>query len=186
MDPKFKVGDLVKVKNDSKYVASVPHNIGIIDSVNRAADRVIIYRVCFKSESPFDQEAAISAWFYEDDLYGPEQIKDEYCEQDLYNLAIQKLEEQFKRQSNYTTPYHNRYISPKYDPSRIIFNDPATIVFWGDGTKTVVKRAEGEKWNEYNAFCAALAIKIFGNNSRVRKIVNSGEHQIKKGKKKDE
>lgn len=182
MDPKFKVGDLVKVKKDSE--------IGIINSVNRVADRIVRYRVLFRSSSPFDQEAAISAWYYEDELYGPEQIKNECREPDFYDYYARKklkeLKEQLKVQSNYATPYHNRYISPKYNPYHIIFNDPATIVFWEDGTKTVVKRAEGEKWNEYNAFCAALAIKIFGNNSKVRKIVNSGEHQIKKGKKKDE
>ena len=57
-------------------------------------------------------------------------------------------------------------------PVRIIYNVKATIVFWKDGTKTVVKLSEGDYDNPYNAFCAALAKKIFGNNSRVRKIVN--------------
>ena len=74
------------------------------------------------------------------------------------------------------------YLPTKYAPKRIIFNKPATVVFWKDGTKTVVKCAKGEKWNEYNAFCAALAIKVFGSNSRVQKIVRSGEDQTKKGR----
>lgn len=60
---------------------------------------------------------------------------------------------------------------------RIIYNDPATIVFWNDGTKTVVKKAKGERFNKYTAFCAALAKKIYGNNSRVNKIVKSGYDQ---------
>jgi hypothetical protein len=72
-------------------------------------------------------------------------------------------------------PYPNKIM-----PIRIIYNDPATIVFWDDDTKTVVKRAKGEKFNKYNAFCAALAKKIYENNSQVRKIVESGEEQIKK------
>lgn len=59
-------------------------------------------------------------------------------------------------------------------PKKIIYNGPATIVFWEDGTKTIVKRAKKEKDNKYNAFCAALAKKIFGNNSRVNAIVKSG------------
>lgn len=57
---------------------------------------------------------------------------------------------------------------------RIIYNNPATIVFWADGTKTVVKCAKGEKFNKYHGFCAALAKHIYENNSRVNALVNSG------------
>lgn len=65
-----------------------------------------------------------------------------------------------------------------YKPLKIIYNDPATIVFWRDGTKTVVKRMEKEKFNPYTAFCAALAKKLFGSNSAVNRIVNSGYNQL--------
>lgn len=60
-----------------------------------------------------------------------------------------------------------------YTPKKIIRNGPATIVFWNNGKKTVVKRAEGEEDNTYSAFCAALAIKIFGSNSKLKKIVKT-------------
>lgn len=69
--------------------------------------------------------------------------------------------------------YYSPLVFDAY-PKKIIYNGPATIVFWNDGTKTVVKRAKKEKDNKYNAFCAALAKKIFGNNSRVNAIVKSG------------
>ena len=59
-------------------------------------------------------------------------------------------------------------------PTKIIYNGPATIVFWDDGTKTVVKRSKKDKDNKYNAFCAALAIKIYGSNSAVTRIVENG------------
>lgn len=65
-------------------------------------------------------------------------------------------------------------VPPKFTPKRILYNDPATIIFWQDGTKTVVKRSPNEKFNKYNAFCAALAKKMYGCNSRVNKIVDSG------------
>lgn len=68
-------------------------------------------------------------------------------------------------------------INPRYIPEKIIYNNPATIVFWKDGTKTVVKKAPHEKFNTYHAFCAALAKKILGNNSRVNAIVKSGQYQ---------
>jgi len=56
---------------------------------------------------------------------------------------------------------------------RIIFNDPATIVFWQDGTKTVVKCQEDQTFNPYFGFCAAIAKKLYGNNSRLNRIVET-------------
>ena len=44
----------------------------------------------------------------------------------------------------------------------VIFNDPATIVFWGDGTKTVVK-AENEPFDPEKGLAMAIAKKALGN-----------------------
>lgn len=55
---------------------------------------------------------------------------------------------------------------------RIIRNGPATIVIWTDGTKTIVKRSKGEKDDIYVAFCAALAKKLYGNNSKIKRMLN--------------
>ena len=65
-------------------------------------------------------------------------------------------------------------------PKRIIRNGNATVVFWDDGSKTVVKRAEGESDSPYTAFTAALAIKVFGSNSAVNRIVSKTEEQEKR------
>lgn len=54
---------------------------------------------------------------------------------------------------------------------RIIFNDPATVIFWSDGEKTVVKTAEGDTYSPYYGFCCAVAKRIFGNNSAIKKIM---------------
>lgn len=59
--------------------------------------------------------------------------------------------------------------TPKVD--HIIYNGPATIVFWKDGTKTVVKVAEDGEFNVYWGFCAALAEKVFGSNHAVKSII---------------
>ena len=64
-----------------------------------------------------------------------------------------------------------------YEPKKIIYNGKATIVFWKDGTKTVVKMAEGTIYSKYNAFCAALAKKICGSNSAVNRTVANGIEQ---------
>jgi hypothetical protein len=45
---------------------------------------------------------------------------------------------------------------------KVIFNNPATVVFWKDGTKTVVK-AHGEKYDPEKGLAMAIAKKYFGN-----------------------
>lgn len=44
----------------------------------------------------------------------------------------------------------------------VIFNDPATIVFWTDGTKTVVK-AKNEEFDPEKGLAMAIAKKFLGN-----------------------
>ena len=69
------------------------------------------------------------------------------------------------------------YVRNHFTPKRIIKSGPATIVFWKDGTKTVVKRAEDEPDNEYAAFTAALGIKVFGSNSALKNVVEKTERK---------
>ena len=57
--------------------------------------------------------------------------------------------------------------------SRIIFNDPATIVMWDDGTKTVVRCMKGEKFEKYAGFAAACLKKMFGSTSFAKSIVEA-------------
>lgn len=50
--------------------------------------------------------------------------------------------------------------------------------------KTVVKCAADEVPDDYDAFTAALAIKIFGSNSKLKKVIRSKtEIQKQKGEK---
>ena len=44
----------------------------------------------------------------------------------------------------------------------VIFNDPATIIFWSDSTKTVVK-AENEPFDPEKGLAMAIAKKSLGN-----------------------
>lgn len=45
----------------------------------------------------------------------------------------------------------------------VIFNDPATIVFWEDGTKTVVKCQDGYEFDPEKGLAMAIAKKAYGN-----------------------
>lgn len=66
----------------------------------------------------------------------------------------------------------------------VIFNSPATIVFWSDGTKTVVK-AENEEFDPEKGLAMAIAKKALGNNydyyDVFKKYVGKYEKKQKKG-----
>ena len=49
------------------------------------------------------------------------------------------------------------------DIKNVIFNDPATIVFWEDGTKTVVKCQDGDEFDPEKGLAMAIAKKAYGN-----------------------
>ena len=48
----------------------------------------------------------------------------------------------------------------------VIFNDPATIVFWSDNTKTVVKTQDGESYDPEKGMAMAFCKKFMGDNKR--------------------
>ena len=45
----------------------------------------------------------------------------------------------------------------------VIFNEPATIIIWKDGTKTVVKCQEGEDYDPEKGLSMAISKKALGN-----------------------
>lgn len=46
---------------------------------------------------------------------------------------------------------------------KVIFNNPATIVYWTDGSKTVVKCQDGDVFDKEKGLAMAIAKKSFGN-----------------------
>ena len=56
------------------------------------------------------------------------------------------------------------------DIERVIFNNPATIVYWDDGTKTVVKCQEGDTYSQETGLAMAISKKVFGNNSSYNEV----------------
>ena len=46
--------------------------------------------------------------------------------------------------------------------ANVIFNNPATIVFWSDGTKTVVKCDERDEFDPEKGLAMAICKKYFG------------------------
>lgn len=61
----------------------------------------------------------------------------------------------------------------------VIFNGLATIVLWADGTKTVVKVQNDEKFDPEKGLAMAIAKKALGNNgsyyNQIKKWANTKE-----------
>lgn len=53
---------------------------------------------------------------------------------------------------------------------KVIFNDPATIVIWGDGSKTVVKCQNGEKFDKEKGLALCYMKKACGNKSNFNNV----------------
>ena len=63
-------------------------------------------------------------------------------------------------------------IDRKEDIEKVIFNDPATIVYWKDGTKTVVKCQEGDTYDKEKGLAMCVTKKFFGNKGNFNKVFN--------------
>ena len=66
------------------------------------------------------------------------------------------------------------------NPQKIIYSGDCTIVFWYDGTKTIVRKSKGTKDDKHSAFCAALAKKVFNTNSNLKRKIKTAENNKKK------
>ncbi len=73
---------------------------------------------------------------------------------------------------------------PRID--HVIFHDPATIVYWDDGTKTVVKanrsgkKKDRDKFREDYGLAMAIAKKYLGGRAAFEKAVANAERREKK------
>lgn len=64
---------------------------------------------------------------------------------------------------------------------KVIFNDPATIVLWSDGSKTVVKCGPEDTYDMEKGLAMAIVKKMAGNDNRFHKVFK----QYTKKKKKE-
>lgn len=60
------------------------------------------------------------------------------------------------------------YALPKI--KKVIYHDPATVVLWDDGTKTIVKCQHGDKYLPETGLAMAICKKAYGNRNEYNKI----------------
>lgn len=54
---------------------------------------------------------------------------------------------------------------------KVIYSGNKTIILWADNTKTIVSCKEGDTFDPYMGFCAAVVKKLFGTNSNIKKTI---------------
>ena len=54
---------------------------------------------------------------------------------------------------------------------KVIYSSMKTIILWDDNTKTIVSCREGDIFDPYMGFCAAVMKKLFGSTSKIKKTI---------------
>lgn len=144
----FKVGDCVRVTNALRTEIIGAIGIIIFSGTNR------LYKVRFLRNVAGCEEH----WFKEEQL-APVQ-KDNYIEYIRHD--IKAANELYKERKN------NIELG-KGAIKKVVFNNPATIIFWTDGTKTVVK-AENEDFDPEKGLAMAISKKMLGNQGNYYEI----------------
>lgn len=112
-------------------------------------------------KNPFDEEAYIRL------------IQRELHSEMAENIRLKRELDDLKKNrdipsaypgSTFGLVYQECKIRPTFAIDKVLFNPPATIVFWLDGTKTVVKCKEGEEFSEWAGIALCLAKKLYGPN----------------------
>lgn len=99
-----------------------------------------------------------------------------------YGIAIDRLNSKILRQFYLSTGLYksNAIICTKEETTMncdirsnikdVIFSYPATIILWKDGTKTIVKAGEDEKYDPEKGFAMAVCKKMFGNEGNYYEV----------------
>lgn len=90
-------------------------------------------------------------------------IADYCCNDGRATMDVSKLSKEFKQFCR----EHDQLLC--FGIEKVIFNDPATIVLWKDGTKTVVK-AEDEEFDEEKGLAMAISKKALGNKGNYYEV----------------
>lgn len=102
------------------------------------------------------------------------------CEENPYQKLTGDITNGYHYHStNAPASYENYYVKRKNERKqtmrkpikikKVVFNNPATIVMWSDGTKTVVKCSERDTYDPEKGLAMAVAKKSFGNKGNYYK-----------------
>lgn len=95
---------------------------------------------------------------------------------DIVEWEVEKMKKEKDVKSAYPDLPREQLCAKTFSiyPNHIYYYDnDYTTVLWNDGTRTTVKLSDDDVYDEYSAFCVALAKRIYGSNSRIKKIIKT-------------
>ena len=113
---------------------------------------------------------------------------------DKLNNVSRLIEDRMNRREGDAKMYTNKTYSSYYqypvpEIKNVIFNPPATIVFWNDGTKTVVKCQNYESFDPEKGITMAFFKKMHGNKGHyfeeIKKWTEKYEYPVQKDARED-
>lgn len=60
----------------------------------------------------------------------------------------------------------------KFDIRKVIFHDPATVILWKDGTKTVVKCQPGDIYDREKGLLLAICKRAYGDSGKYNNVIH--------------
>lgn len=75
--------------------------------------------------------------------------------------------------------YDKSYYLDPNNIEKVVFNDPATIVIFKNGEKTIVKTMEGEEFNHEVGFLYAMAKHLFDSRGEFVRFIEKWKEEDK-------
>ena len=113
------------------------------------------YNACSKRK-----DGLRAACYYIDESIIPKTLMDGSC--DKSDISHAEVKEVIRRFINNIYGIPNEGMVYPVEIEKVIFNDPATIVLWSDGSKTVVKRTN-EEFDKEKGLAMVICKRVLGN-----------------------
>ena len=131
---------------------------------NYTVSKYSAYGVIFVSKNYYKREYYIYCDEIDDEESAAKDIIDDIRDRYRIKDGSKKGESSMTNKKNTT---ENKYVP---DIRNVVFNYPATIVFWEDGTKTVVKCQPDDDYSMETGLALCIAKKALGNKGNFNDI----------------
>ena len=142
--PKFRIGEKVRVRKNLVCICLMHEDSIYVSNMNRYEGDVVTISACGSGsrfgEFVYRVKENPFAW-------------DEYLLEPLNGSLDESQDE-----------------CCMYGIKKVIYNNPATIILWEDGTKTVVKVQDGDVYSKELGFAMCVSKKFFGNQSNFNNV----------------
>lgn len=105
-----------------------------------------------------------------DDLFiflSPEDLKSYDADYTLYYIR-KRIDDYFREHADNKVKktLNDTYgLTRRFNIKKVVFNAPATVVYWADGSKTVVKQQKGDIFDPEKGLAMAVAKRALGTNA---------------------